>query len=83
MKSLFNRNNDKKLNSDFLVNLAQVELYEFLGIAKILKVEVMNGDEPRNFADVFEEVLKAYSEANRTRRRELLEIVKAATKREK
>ena len=83
MKSLFNRNNDKKLNSDFLVNLAQVELYEFLGIAKILKVEVMNGDEPRNFADVFEEVLKAYSEANRSRRRELLEIVKAATKREK
>lgn len=83
MKSLFGRNNDKKLNSEFLINLAQVELSEFLGIARILKVDLMNGDEPKTFSSVFEEILEAYGKANRSRRRELLEIVKAATKREK
>lgn len=84
MKSLFGRNNDKKLNSEFLINLAQVELSEFLGIAKILKVDLMMDDnEPKAFSSVFEEILEAYSKANRSRRRELLEIVKAATKREK
>ena len=84
MKSLFGRNNDKKLNSEFLINLAQVELSEFLGIARILKVDLMMDDnEPKTFSSVFEEILEAYSKANRSRRRELLEIVKAATKREK
>ena len=84
MKSLFGRNNDKKLNNEFLINLAQVELSEFLGIAKILKVDLMMDDnEPKTFSSVFEEILEAYSKANRSRRRELLEIVKAATKREK
>ena len=84
MKSLFGRNNDKKLNSEFLINLAQVELSEILGIAKILKVDLMMDDnEPKAFSSVFEEILEAYSKANRSRRRELLEIVKAATKREK
>ena len=84
MKSLFGRNNDKKLNSEFLINLAQVELSEFLGIAKILKVDLMMDDnEPKAFSSVFEEIIEAYSKANRSRRRELLEIVKAATKREK
>lgn len=84
MKSLFGRNNDKKLNSEFLINLAQVELSEFLGIARILKVDlIMDDNEPKTFSSVFEEILEAYSKANRSRRRELLEIVKAATKREK
>jgi hypothetical protein len=83
MKSLFGRNNDKKLNSEFLINLAQVELSEFLGIARILKVDLMDDNEPKTFSSVFEEILEAYSKANRSRRRELLEIVKAATKREK
>lgn len=84
MKSLFGRNNDKKLNSEFLINLARVELSEFLGIARILKVDLMMDDnEPKTFSSVFEEILEAYNKANRSRRRELLEIVKAATKREK
>lgn len=83
MKSLFSRNNDKKLNSEFLINLARVELSEFLGIARILKVDLMEDNEPKTFSSVFEEILEAYSKANRSRRRELLEIVKAATKREK
>ena len=81
---MFGRNNDKKLNSEFLINLAQVELSEFLGIARILKVDlIMDDNEPKTFSSVFEEILEAYSKANRSRRRELLEIVKAATKREK
>lgn len=78
------KNKDKKLNANFLLNLAQLEITEFLGVARILKVDLFNEDEsPKSFVDVYQEIMEAFSNSNRTRRRELAEIVEKASKRRK
>ena len=73
---------NKKLDNEFLRNLAKLEVQEFLGVMRILKINPLkeDGEIIKNFSEVFEEVLQAYSSANRIRRHELLEIVKAAVR---
>lgn len=73
---------NKKLDNEFLRNLAKLEVQEFLGVMKILKIKPLreDGETFKDFSEIFEEVLQAYSNANRTRRRELLEIIKAAVR---
>lgn len=73
---------NKKLDNEFLRNLAKLEVQEFLGVMRILKVKPLreDGETFKDFSEIFEEVLQAYSSANRTRRRELLEVVKAAVR---
>ena len=76
------KNNKKKLNMEFMTELTKLEITEFLGVARILKVSVLREDEtPRDFVEVFEDIVKGYNEASRDRRRELLKIIKTANKR--
>ena len=48
----------------------------FAGVARILKVPLMEDkDTPKEFVDVFMEVVKNYSAAPRIRKKELLKII--------
>lgn len=71
----------ENLNMQFMREVAKLEFTEFLGVARILKVNLVDEDKkPREFVDVFEELVKKYSESSRSRRRELLGIIKAITR---
>lgn len=60
-----------------LVNLQGPEM--FLGVARILKVELMEGDKPRDFYDIWGDVLEQFNTSPRKRKRELLKIVREAS----
>lgn len=66
---------------EFLDRCARLEVTEFIGVARVLKVNFIGEDgEPRDFEDIFTDVIRQFSKSNRKRKRELLKIVKAATK---
>ena len=76
----------KEIDS-FINTIAKLEPVEFMGLARVLKVPLFTGEgetrEPRDFTDVFEDVLENFSKCERVRRREILKVVKGAVKREK
>lgn len=71
-----------------LLEIMKLEPIEFLGICKILGVKVYDEEavesaKPRDFYDLWEDVCDVVSEMNRTRRRNLSRLVRAANKKEK
>ena len=76
----------KEIDS-FINTIAKLEPVEFMGLARVLKVPLFTGEgeahEPRDFTDVFGDVLESFSKCGRVRRREILKLVKGAVKREK
>ena len=72
---------------NFINIIAKLEPVEFMGLARVLKVPLFTGEgetrEPRDFTDVFKDVLENFSKCERVRRREILKLVKGAVKREK
>ena len=76
----------KEIDS-FINTIAKLEPVEFMGLARVLKVPLFTGEgearEPRDFTDVFGDVLESLSKCGRVRRREILKLVKGAVKREK
>ena len=72
------------LNIQFMREVAKLEFTEFLGVARILKVKLTNEDgSGKEFVDVFEELIKNFNDSSRSRRRELLNIIKSITKEKK
>lgn len=73
----------KEIDS-FINTIAKLEPVEFMGLARVLKVPLFTGEgeerEPRDFTDVFEDVLENFSKCARPRRREILKLVKDAAK---
>ena len=65
-----------------------MEPLDFAGLAKLLGVQIVEPNKeakegeqkfiPRNFTDVFEDVMKKFSGLNRTRKREILKLIKKA-----
>lgn len=72
---------------NFINTIVKLEPVEFMGLARVLKVPLFTGEgetrEPRDFTDVFGDVLENFSKCGRVRRREILKLVKNASKREK
>ena len=70
------------LDGRFIYELSKIKQPEvFIGVARILQVKLVNEDgESRDFDEIFDDVLNAYSAADRKRRRELFKILKAANK---
>ena len=65
----------------FVEDLMRLEPQEFLGLARILKVKVLDDkNEPRDFWVILNEVLENYENENRKRRREIRQIVRAAVR---
>lgn len=64
----------------FIDLIVKLEPIEFMGLARVLGVKLNEDDKPRDFEPVFAEVLERFSKCNRTRRHELLKLVKTAIK---
>lgn len=67
--------------SGFLEDIAKLEPVEFIGLAKLLGVELLEGEELRPMGDIVEDIMAKFSKLNRKKRRELKEIVRAAGRR--
>jgi hypothetical protein len=67
--------------SGFLEDIAKLEAVEFIGLAKLLGVELLEGEELRPMGDIVEDIMIKFSKLNRKKRRELKEIVRAAGRR--
>lgn len=78
--------------SEKLFNLIpKLDAVEFTGLARLLKVQLLEEKnpeaeqtkdkyEPRGFVEVLNDVMIAYDKQNRNRKREILKLVKDATK---
>lgn len=82
-----------KQDNKLLELIAKLEVTEFIGLAKILKVQLVEEVSPdaaepseryaaRDFVYVLGDILYAFDKAPRARRREILQILKAASKKE-
>lgn len=69
------------LTQKFMYELSQSDVVNFRGVAQILRVAIADeNEEVRPFPDVFADVMKAYDEAGRKRKKELLKILRDANK---
>lgn len=68
----------------FQRQLLQLEPVEFIGVARILRVQLFNPDtmEPVPFEELFIRVLEEYKKLSRRQRKNLDRILRAATKKE-
>lgn len=84
----------KKQTEKLFNIIPKLDAVEFVGLARILKVQLMeetNPDAeemkdkytPRAFSDVLEELLINFEAQSRERRREIISILKEATKKAK
>ena len=64
--------------SGFLEDIAKLEAVEFIGLAKLLGVELLEGEELRPMGDIVDDIMFKFSKLNRKKRRELKKIVSAA-----
>lgn len=75
-----------KLGMQLIEQICKLEPVEFLGLARLLGVQVLEENKeaisekdkfkPRSFADVLEEVMQKYEKQNRSRKREILKLLK-------
>lgn len=83
-----------KQTDKLLKDIPRLDPIEFMGLARVLKVKLMEpisaenetGEiklAPRDFTDILSDVLAAFEASNRKRRREILQLVhEAATHKE-
>lgn len=67
------------LNERFILEISNIKTPEiFLGVARILKVQLVTVQGARQFEDIYADVLEAFECAPRKRKRELLKILRDA-----
>lgn len=72
---------DEKLWYEFAKCISKIKSPElFLGVVRILKVEFMNGEEPRDFSELYEDTMKAFDASSRKRKKEIIKILQEANK---
>lgn len=72
---------EKTTNQKFMELLIGLEAVEFLGLCKFLGVKLMEDSKsPRDFADLLSDLMEKFQNFNRTRQRELLQILKKVNK---
>lgn len=72
---------EKTTNQNFMELLIRLEAVEFLGLCKFLGVKLMEDSKtPRDFADLLSDLMEKFQNLNRTRQRELLQILKKVNK---
>lgn len=83
-----------KTIDQFIFLIPKLEAVEFMGLARLLKVQIITEDDPaaenvkdrfkpREFSDVFEDTLRAFKAQDRARRREILRLMKASISKQK
>lgn len=72
---------EKTTNQKFMELLIGLEAVEFLGLCKFLGVKLIEDSKsPRDFADLLSDLMEKFQNLNRTRQRELLQILKKVNK---
>ena len=72
---------EKTTNQNFMELLIGLEAVEFLGLCKFLGVKLIEDSKsPRDFADLLSDLMEKFQNLNRTRQRELLQILKKVNK---
>lgn len=72
---------EKTTNQNFMELLIGLEAVEFLGLCKFLGVKLMEDSKsPRDFTDLLNDLMEKFQNLNRTRQRELLQILKKVNK---
>lgn len=77
-----------------IILIPKLEAVEFMGLARVLKVKLIEEADitaekledkykPREFNDVFSDILEEFNKLNRARKREILKLVKVASSKEK
>lgn len=74
-------------SNEFLEDIAKLEAVEFIGLAKLLGVKLLEGEgeneKLRPMGDIVDDIMVKFSKLNRNKRRELKKIVRAAGRRAK
>lgn len=74
-------------SNEFLEDIAKLEAIEFIGLAKLLGVKLLEGkgesEKLRPMGDIVNDIMVKFSKLNRNKRRELGRIVRAARRRDK
>ena len=65
---------------DFLRRVLMLETVEFIGVARILGVQLVEEEIPREFEAVLKDMMLKYERLSRTQRRNLMRIINSATK---
>jgi hypothetical protein len=72
-------------SNEFLEDIAKLEAVEFIGLAKLLGVKLLEGkgenEKLRPMGDIVNDIMVKFSKLNRKKRRELKQIVRAAGRR--
>lgn len=71
--------NDKKDLSVFIERVSRLETIEFIGLARILCVELMEKNKLRPFDKIIADMIESYSTAARKTKKQVSAILKAAT----
>ena len=58
--------------------IAKLQAEEFLGVCKILGVSLMNEENPRQFEEMWGDVVEEVKKLNRTQRKNLVRLLRAA-----
>lgn len=71
--------NNKNL-LDFIEIIPKLEPIEFLGLSKILCVSTVDENmEPRDFEDIFSDMIDRFISIGRKQRRDILKVIKKAS----
>lgn len=74
----------KNLVEDFTIALSKMEAIEFLGVCKVLGIEMVKKDgAPRKFNELLWEVVQKFIALNRKEKKELVKLVRAVNKNRK
>ena len=69
------------MNKEFLELITKCSPVEFLGVATMTRVAVLNKDKtPKTFDQILTEVLESFEKMNRAQKRKILRIVREAVK---
>ena len=64
---------------NIVMEISKLQAEEFIGVCKILDVDLIDdNDVPRSFIDMWAEVIVKIEKLNRTRRKNLLRLLRAA-----
>lgn len=78
---------NERETQQFLGDIAKLEAVEFIGLAKLLGVKLLEGkgesEKLRPMGDIVNDIMVKFSKLNRNKRRELGKIVRAARRRDK
>lgn len=70
----------KTLNEKLMLEISKLDAVTFLGLCKLLGVSIVKEKEPKQFADLLEEVMQRFDVLGRPMKKEILGVVRDANR---